>query len=254
MKNLKDYIKDYIVESVWDIEDNIESDNKEFILANVKRFIDNNYLDNMSRHCEYIFDENQRKYIVNCKRDIIFKAKAECLTDGTFKWGTVGGWFDCSNCPITSLEGAPEEVGMTFDCHKCTKLKSLKGAPETVGDNFNCSNCNKLKTLEGAPKKVGGDFDCRWCTNLKSLKGAPEYVGENFDCHECPKLETLQGGPEKVGGAFSCCTCPELTSLEGAPKEVGGDFWCTECDNLKSLDGIGKVGGKIKQVKDRYDY
>ena len=148
MKSLKDCIKNYINESylnesIWDIEDNVESDNKEFILANVKRFIDNNYLDNMSRHCEYIFDEKQRKYIVNCKRDIIFKAKVECLTDGTFKWGTVEGWFDCSNCPITSLEGAPEEVGMTFDCHKCTKLKSLKGAPETVGDNFNCFNCNK---------------------------------------------------------------------------------------------------------------
>ena len=245
MESLKNYINNCINESIWDIEDNVESDNKEFILANVKRFIDNNYLDNMSRHCEYIFDEKQSKYIVNCKRDIIFKAKAECLTDGTFKWGTVGGWFDCSNCPITSLEGAPEEVGMTFDCYKCTKLKSLKGAPETVGDNFNCSNCNKLKTLEGAPKKVEGDFDCRWCTKLKSLKGAPEYVGENFDCNECPKLESLQGAPEKVGGTFSCCTCPELESLEGAPEIVKGNFYCQGCPNLHSLDGIGKVVGII---------
>ena len=229
MKNLKNYIKDYIVESVWDIEDNVESDNKEFILANVKRFIDNNYLDNMSRHCEYIFDEKQSKYIVNCKRDIIFKAKAECLTDGTFKWGTVGGWFDCSNCPITSLEGAPEEVGMTFDCHKCTKLKSLKGAPETVGDTFNCSNCNKLKTLEGAPKKVVGDFDCRWCTNLKSLKGAPETVGDNFNCSGCPKLESLEGAPKSVGWGFYCINCTQLKTLKGAPEIVKGNFYCQEC-------------------------
>ena len=66
MKNLKNYIKYSlnesvwdINESVWDIEDNVESNNKEFILANVKRFIDNNYLNNMSRHCEYIFQPFQ---------------------------------------------------------------------------------------------------------------------------------------------------------------------------------------------------
>ena len=38
MKNLKNYIKNYIDESVWDIEDNIEDDNKEFILQEIKKF------------------------------------------------------------------------------------------------------------------------------------------------------------------------------------------------------------------------
>ena len=67
MKNLKNYIKDYINESylnenylnesVWDIEDNIEDDNKEFILQEIKKFIKDNYgRINMGR-CKIIFDE-----------------------------------------------------------------------------------------------------------------------------------------------------------------------------------------------------
>ena len=49
----------------------------------------------------------------------------------------VTGYFDCSNNNLTSLEGAPKEVGGDFDCSD-----------------------NKLISLEGAPKEVGGGFDC----------------------------------------------------------------------------------------------
>ena len=67
MKNLKNYIKDYINESVWDIEDNIEDDNKEFALNGIKKFIDDKYYDNLSQYCEYIYDDKRGKYIVNLK-------------------------------------------------------------------------------------------------------------------------------------------------------------------------------------------
>ena len=56
MKKLKNYIKNYIDESVWDIEDNIEDDNKEFALNGIKKFIDEKYYDNISQYCEYIYD------------------------------------------------------------------------------------------------------------------------------------------------------------------------------------------------------
>jgi hypothetical protein len=40
-------------------------------------------------------------------------------------------------------------------------LTSLEGAPKEVGGNFYCPN-NQLTSLEGAPKEVGGSF---WCYN-----------------------------------------------------------------------------------------
>ena len=214
MKSLKKYLNEnYLNESVWDIEDNIEDDNKEFALTGIKKFIDDKYYDNISQYCEYIYDDKRGKYIVNLKgkQTVMLKEEAEQLTNGSFEWGIVSRAFNCCECP-------------------------------------------KLESLEGAPKMVKGWFDCSYCRNLKSLKGAPKKVDGYFYCKACPSLKSLKGAPEYVGGDFKCTICPELTSLEGAPKEVGGDFWCTECDNLKSLDGIGKVGGKIKQVKDRYDY
>jgi hypothetical protein len=55
-----------------------------------------------------------------------------------FQFGTVDGWFDCSNCG----------------------LKSLIGAPHTVRGDFGCSN-NQLVSLEGAPRYVGGYFNCK---------------------------------------------------------------------------------------------
>ena len=44
MKNLKDYIKDYIVESIWDIEDNVENNNEETIQADIIEFINQTYM------------------------------------------------------------------------------------------------------------------------------------------------------------------------------------------------------------------
>ena len=69
--------------------------------------------------------------------------------------------FSCSNCnSLTSLEGAPQEVGRDFFCSNCTSLTSLNGAPQKVGGDFSCSYCTSLTSLEGAPKEIGGDFNC----------------------------------------------------------------------------------------------
>ena len=59
------------------------------------------------------------------------------------KWGLEkpikfwNGNFNCSYNQLTSLEGAPSEVGGYFWC-----------------------SYNQLTTLEGAPKEVSGDFTC----------------------------------------------------------------------------------------------
>ena len=47
-----------------------------------------------------------------------------------------------------------------FDCYS-NQLTSLEGAPQEVGGYFDCRN-NQLTSLEGAPREVRGDFDCHW--------------------------------------------------------------------------------------------
>ena len=153
----------------------------------------------------------------------------------------VGGDFNCSNNILTSLKGAPQEVGGDFNCH-WNRLTSLKGAPIEVGGDFLC-HCNpNLHSLEGAPQKVGRDFSCTY-NQLISLKGAPTEVGRDFICYD-NLLTSLEGAPQTVGRNFYCLN-NQLTSLKGAPQKVGGAFDCYNNPNLHSLDGIGEVRGDI---------
>jgi regulator of sigma D len=166
-----------------------------------------------------------------------------------YKFGYVSGNFNCSNNNLTSLEGAPEEVGGYFIC-EYNKLTSLEGAPEKVGGSFMCSR-NGLTSLEGAPEEVVSGFICD-DNNLTSLKGAPEKVGGSFICYR-NGLTSLEGAPEKVGGEFDC-RFNQLTSLEGAPEKVGGDFYC-RFNQLTSLEGAPeKVGGDFYCGKNKKDF
>ena len=192
--------------------------------------------------------------------------------------------FDCCGCKnLTSLEGAPKEVGGKFDCRWCENLTSLEGAPKDVGGDFDCYGCDNLTSLKGAPEKVGGSFDCSLCDKLEEsgiyilqdgqyydLFNLPkdkefvingdlnlsEYEFEQlpdltnvvvkgyFSCNSCYNLTSLEGAPKEVGGCFYCDSCENLTSLEGAPEKVGGCFYCRWCENLTSLEGAPKeVGG-----------
>ena len=155
-------------------------------------------------------------------------------------FGKIIGYFDCSYLDLTSLKGAPQEVGESFSCSN-NRLTSLKGAPKIVGGDFNCQ-WNQLTSLEGAPEKVSEDFYC-YNNELTSLKGAPNTVGGGFSCSK-NQLTSLKGAPKIVGGGFYCYW-NQLTSLEGAPEKVDGDFGCFSNPTLLSLEGIGKVKGKI---------
>jgi hypothetical protein len=74
------------------------------------------------------------------------------------RFGKVSGDFGCEENRLTSLEGAPQEVGRAFYCTN-NQLTTLVGAPREVGEDFYCYN-NQLTTLEGAPQEVEGDFSC----------------------------------------------------------------------------------------------
>ena len=152
----------------------------------------------------------------------------------------VGGSFNCSGNQLNSLEGAPQKVGGYFWCY-VSQLTSLKGAPKTVDGSFYCYG-NKLTSLEGAPTEVGGDFECS-NNQFTSLKGAPQIVRRNFYCSSS-KLTSLKGAPQTIGWDFRCPD-NQLTSLEGAPQIVGRDFYCYHNPNLQSLEGIGEVKRNI---------
>jgi hypothetical protein len=74
------------------------------------------------------------------------------------KFGTVSGDFYCYNNQLTSLKGAPDNVGSSFWCSN-NQLTSLEVVPKNIGGSFWCSN-NQLTSLEGAPKNIGGSFIC----------------------------------------------------------------------------------------------
>ncbi len=153
----------------------------------------------------------------------------------------VGGHFICYGNQLTNLEGAPQKVGRHFLC-QYNNLTSLEGAPQEVGVNFVCSD-NNLTSLEGAPQEVTGHFSC---TNnkLASLEGAPQVVTGSFLCDK-NNLTTLEGAPQEVGVDFACQN-NKLTNLKGSPRNVGGDFHCFY-NNLESLEGApGEVGKYFK--------
>ena len=115
-------------------------------------------------------DENGLCYVSYKKRDVTLEIRNKnvtSLTNGMFVWDKVYGNFGCGQSQITSLEGAPKEVGGMFDCQRCEKLTSLKGAPKIVGGSFDCRFCHNLTSLEGAPKEVMNDFNCDYCKKLK---------------------------------------------------------------------------------------
>ena len=235
-------LKEYIIEGILDIEDNIENLIEK---ALIEDFIKENYEVDKKLQIKKKVD----KYIVSTNGDVIVTNKnITALTNGLFEWGEVKGFY-CANCTsLKSLNGTPKKVGEYFNCSNCASLKSLEGAPEKVGRSFYCLGCTSLKSLEGAPKEVGTNFDCGNCTSLKSLEGAPEKVG-NFYCYGCTSLQSLKGAPKKVGKDFYCRNCTSLKSLEGAPEKVGEDFRCERCGKKfteKDVRAICDVKGQIK--------
>jgi hypothetical protein len=163
MKSLKEYIN----ESIFDIDDNINAFDRTLAVEEIKNFIDKNYL--LKSYVISKKPNNKGEYIVDCQYHVkVLNRDMDKLTNDLFIWGKVGGDFDCSYSNITSLEGAPQEVGRDFDC----------------------SDCNSLKTLDGSPKKVKGYFFCSYCHSLQSLQGIPKEIGEDFECFDSGKRFT----------------------------------------------------------------
>lgn len=143
MKNLKEYI----VEGIFDIDDNIDNIDKN-IKDQIKQFLKDNFKGVSS--CKISSKPNaDGKYEVSSSKDINAKTHITSLTNGLFVWTTVGRDFFCRHChSLTSLKGSPEKVGGYFSCSWCDSLKSLEGAPKEVGRDFRCSECGITFTID----------------------------------------------------------------------------------------------------------
>jgi hypothetical protein len=125
-----------------------------------------------------------------------FKVHRQDLTDFKgVRFGKVDGNFDCSYNRITSLDGAPQEVGNNFHCYD-NQLTTLDGGPSIVKWDYNCSR-NNLASLKGAPKLVNGYFDCSR-NFLTSLEDAPDWIGGYFAFPK-NRIVSLKGLPEHIG-------------------------------------------------------
>ena len=145
---------EFIEEGMWGSvlkRSNSGKERKDDEANRIQEFIDN------QPESEYIYitDDN----VINSKKSIIISDTDLINGKLPFKFGRVDKNFICMKCTsLTSLKGAPQEVGEDFDCRKCTSLASLEGVPQEVGGNFYCRNCPSLKSLEDAPKKIGGEI------------------------------------------------------------------------------------------------
>ena len=77
-----------------------------------------------------------------------------------FKFRNVSVYFTCSNNQLTSLEGAPNTLGGSFNCYNNNQLTSLYSAPSSVGGNCYCHNNPNLPYSElfKIVDKVDGDI------------------------------------------------------------------------------------------------
>ena len=135
-------------ESLFDIDDNIKNIDKD-IKIYIKQFLKDNFKG--YSNCKISRNPNgDSKYEVSSKGPVEVKNKQiTSLTNGLFIWTNVKRDFICSNCDsLTSLEGAPKEVGRDFSCGYCESLKSLEGAPKEVGGGFYCIKCGYYFTQE----------------------------------------------------------------------------------------------------------
>ena len=141
------------------------------------------------------------------------------------QFGTVTGFFLCSDKNLTTLAGCPQHVGDNFDCSS-NMLTSLEFAPVTVGKGFRCSN-NQLTSLAHAPSYVPGTFNCD--NNLLiNLQHAPHTVGLDMTCYHNP-----------------------LTSLEGAPEQVVRTWWISYDDHLPLLRTLSAQEVQFLQLTDK---
>lgn len=111
------------------------------------------------------YDIDQITGVVNVQGDVQL---TKSITQIPLQFGKVTGRFSCGNKGLTTLQGAPQEVGANFEC-AYNQLTDLQGAPRHVGGDFYCYN-NPLITLNGMPETIKGSMVCVYLHDLPLLR------------------------------------------------------------------------------------
>ena len=150
MKELKSYFEGLLDRT------SIKVKNIDLIPDIIEQFLKENY----DIHGNYTINKTKSRYIVDVKGTVRVKNKdILSLTNEYFEFGSVNREFDCTYCDsLTTLEGAPKEVGGDFYCSFCKSLKSLKGAPEKIGGEFDCRNCHVRFKIEDVTRYTKMDI------------------------------------------------------------------------------------------------
>lgn len=198
-----------------DIDKNIENEIKR---REIISFIQDNYILGRCKNTDILnIDFTEPLPIVNSLDptilDISFIGQGESLTGELFRWGHINGSFTCTYRNITTLEGAPKEVGRDFDC----------------------SRCKKLKSLEYSPKKIGGRFDISLCIKLNTIQSDTEEANILI-CSSLDKLNNLKGLPKQLCGL--CVSYSHLKNLEGLVKLKF--LYLYNCEYLTNFDALFK--------------
>ena len=124
MKSIKNYIETSLNESLLDDDDDF------YGIEHNKKVIEDWIKTNCMISGELIISDD---FVVDCTGYVIVNnTSITSLTNGIFKWGMIGEYFDCE---------------------RCTKLETLKGAPEKIGEHFWCNSCKNLKITDSDRKR-----------------------------------------------------------------------------------------------------
>ena len=145
---------------------------------------------------------------------INYNPKLESLEGCLIK--ETNGEFDCSKNKLTSLEGGPKIVEMSYDCID-NQLTTLKGCPEKIGSGFHAGS-NKLTEIDFCPKECRvANFSNNY--NLISIKKFPEKcIRVDFSWTKLLSLKGLENveGLEEVYVANS----PLVSIFGGRIKDI----------------------------------
>jgi hypothetical protein len=168
-----------------------------------------------------------------------FLADRNALKSLVFSPEKVTGKYNISSNRITSLEGAPQEVG-TFVCN-FNKLTSLEGLPIVTTGEVSINKNSDLKSLKGLPDGIS-HLSCVRC-DLESLEGSPQKL-QYFDCSSNYRLKSLIGGPVECDTFI--CKNTAIEDLKGAPTVVKKiDF--SDNEKMIALNGL-PLGDNVEYV------
>ena len=138
---------------------------------------------------------DQIEWLDECTRGMWMRNPETGLID-------IDGTFACMRQNLTDFKGVKfGDVRGDFWCQE-NQLTSLEGAPQNVGSGFYCAN-NQLTSLKGAPQKVGRDLHC-YGNQLTSLEGLPDGIRNEFLCWNNPVSDaTLKALYKKMKSGMS---------------------------------------------------